>query len=154
LGPWRVVDLPKPLTLGAGFYILGGWDTSATKDVILYVPAGGGTQGSGSPGYQDLAPPGSPVVIGPCFSAYGIPGIKFELPTRYYYMSWGLFLGPMLFGTKEATISTGSGLSIFPLALAPAVAAPGRRPLDPPPPPPPHVLTWPTGTLLQADAVT
>jgi hypothetical protein len=146
LGPWRVVDLVEPLLLRPGLYILGGLDTLATPDVIKYVAAG-------DPGYQGVVPPGSAALIGPFF--YGemqTPGVppKFGLPTEYY-LWWGLELGPMLLGTNGPATSTGSGLSISPLALAPLVA-PGPGPLGPPPPL--LILTWPTGTLQQADAVT
>jgi len=139
LGPWRVVDLAEPLVLQRGFYDIGGWDTSATTDLIKYVS-------EVSPGFQPHAPPGSPVLIGPFF--YGampsLPGFppKFGPPTNYY-LWWGLELGPMLFGTNGPGVSTGSGLSISHLRLA-GELGPGTL----------LMLTWPTGMLQQADFVT
>jgi hypothetical protein len=138
LGSWRVIDLAEPLVLPPGFYDIGGFDTSATTDVIKYVSAG-------NPGYQAVAPPGSPVLIGPFFygtmSTAGVPP-KFGPPTEYY-LWWGLELGPMLFGTNGPGVSTGSGLRISHLPLAWALG-PGTL----------LMLTWPTGALQQADFVT
>jgi hypothetical protein len=146
LGPWRVVDLAEPLLLQPGLYILGGLDTAATTDVIKYVAAG-------DPGYQRVLPPGSPVLIGLFFyGAMSLPGVPAEFgPPTEWYLWWGLELGPMLFGTNGPAISTRSGLSISPLALVPFLA-PGPGPGGPPPPL--LILTWPTGTLQQADEVT
>lgn len=133
LGVWRVVELAKPLTLQPGFYELGGIDTSTTTDVIKYVSAG-------NPGISPLTPPGSPLVIGLFF--YAFPGGPTNLiPMKYYYLWWGLELGPMIFGTNPP--STGSDLSIRPLILnGPQGSGPGV------------LLMWPTGTLQQADVVT
>jgi len=133
LGVWRVVDLAKPLTLQPGFYELGGLDTYTTTDVIKFVWAG-------NPGNSPLPPPGSPLVIGAFF--YAFPGSQAPAPfgpATVYYLWWGLELGPMLFGTNAP--STGSGLTmrLFPFNG---------------PPSPGVLLTWPTGTLRQADIVT
>jgi len=131
-GPWRVVGLAEPLVLPTGSYVLGGLDTSPTTDVIKYVFAG-------NPGNQVLAPTGSSLVIGEFFYGAIAPG-PFGYPTGLY-TAWGLELGPMLFGTKVAALSTGSGLNIFQVRLA-APLSTGV------------LLTWPTGTLQQADVVT
>jgi hypothetical protein len=145
-GTWRVVDLAEPLLLPPGSYILGGLDTSTTRDVIKYVAAG-------DPGYQSVVPPGCPVVIGQFF--YGqmeTPGVppKFGPPTSYY-LWWGLELGPMLFGTNGPATSTGFGLSVTTRTLPAPLHPVG---LFVPPPPPFLILTWLTGTLLQADTIT
>ena len=131
LGVWRVVDV-EPFTLQPGFYELGGLDTSTTADVIKYVQGG-------NPGLSDLPPPGSPLVIGSFF--YASPGVQTYFGPAQpsdYYAYWGLELGPMLFGTNAPS---GSGLSIRVFRFSP-------------PRPAGVLLTWPTGTLEQADEVT
>src|SRR5262249_47030858 len=128
-GVWRVVDLPQPLMLQPGFYELGGVDSRSTTDVIKYVSA--------RPGASALTPLGSPVSIGALFYA-AVPHIPTNFaPTTLYYLAWGLELGPMLFGTNSAPLGPVPALSI-------------RRI--------PHsateswiVMTWPAGTLVEAD---
>lgn len=132
LGVWRGVDV-EPLTLQPGFYELGGLDTSETTDVIEYVEAG-------NPGLSDLPPPGSPLVIGAFFYAFSWVHTNFgPAPPSDYYLLWGLELGPMLFGTNAPP--TGSGLSIRVFPFSPPRSAG-------------VLLTWPTGTLEQADVAT
>jgi hypothetical protein len=136
VGVWRVVDLTEPPTLQPGFYQLGGLDSLATADVIEYVSAG-------PPWDCTLTPPGSPLVIGSFFYAR-LPGNRTNFyPTTSYYAAWGLELGPMLFGTKAAPPSPGSGLSIRLLRLGSGPF--GEDVL---------LMTWSAGTLQQADAVT
>jgi hypothetical protein len=136
VGVWRVVGLPEPLTLQPGFYEVGGVDTSATADSIKFVAQNDG-----------LTPPSSPLVIGAFFYPWPPPppGHMAQTnlhPTTSYYAAAGLELGPMLFGSK-APPSPGSGLNVrrFGSNSDPFV-------------PRSVLLTWPTGTLEQADLVT
>jgi hypothetical protein len=135
VGVWRVVDLTEPLTLQPGFYQLGGLDRRGTGDVIKYVDAG-------PPRFSVLTPPGSALAIETFF--YGpIPGNQTNFgPTTSSYAAWGLELGPMLFGAKSAPPPTGSELSIRRIFSGPSFSTPSRI-----------LLTWPTGTLLEADVV-
>jgi hypothetical protein len=131
LGVWRVVDV-VPFTLQPGFYELGGLDTSGTTDVIKYVRGG-------NPGLSDLPPPGSPLVVGEFFYAQWPSHTNFgPAPPSDYYLYWGLELGPMLFGTN-APFSSGLSIRVFPFS---------------PPRSAGILLTWPTGTLEEADEVT
>ncbi len=130
LGVWRVVDLTSPLTLQPGFYELGGLDTSTTTDVIKYVSAG-------NPGVSPLTPPGSPLVIGEFFFAGTGTQTNFG-PTTNFYSWWGLELGPMLFGTNPPAIGSDLEIRLFPFNVRPT---------------PGVLLTWPTGTLQQADVI-
>jgi hypothetical protein len=136
VGVWRVVDLTEPLMLQPGFYQLGGLDSRGTADVIKYVEAG-------SPQSSTLTPPGSPVAIEAFFYAQ-LPGIRTNFgSTTSSYAAWGLELGPMVFGAKSAPPSTGSELSIRRISSAPSSSTPSRI-----------LLTWPSGTLMEADVVT
>lgn len=128
-GPWRVVGLAEPLVLQPGNYALGGLDTSATTDVIKYVLATD----------QVNALAGSSLVIGQFFYAAIAPG-PFGYPTGLH-LADGLELGPMLFGTNVTALPAGSGLNILHVRLA-APAGTGI------------LLTWPSGTLQEADVVT
>ena len=133
LGVWRVVDLASPLTLQPGFYQLAGLDTLTTTDVIKHVVVNSG----GTP--LQSRSPGSPLVIGAFFDA-GVVVVRTNTnfgPTPRYYLWWGLELGPMLFGSW--TPSKGLSISLFPFT---------------PPEQPGVLLTWPTGTLQQADVAT
>jgi hypothetical protein len=129
VGAWRVVELDKPITLDPGFYELGGWDTPTTSDVIKFVLLAG-------PGTAQLQPPGSPLAIGSFFWSSMSLMTSFG-PTTQFYLERGLELGPMLFWTNGAP--DGEGLSI---RLDRSVS-----------PHPAVFITWPSGTLMQADAV-
>ena len=90
-GPYRVYNLPIPITLQPGNYELGGLDTATTTDAIQYVFSDMG-------GYQSSNPN---LTIGAFFYAAG-PGndTVTSLQATYnssFYLANGLELGPMLF---------------------------------------------------------
>jgi hypothetical protein len=127
-GVWRVVELPKPLTLQPGFYELGGLDRQTTADVIKYVPH-----------FSGITPPGSSVSIGAAFYG-GIPNIQTNFgPAKGYLTAPGLELGPMLFGTNTP-------LPEIPELRIRLISSGPSSPLASW-----ILLTWTSGTLLEAD---
>ena len=84
-GHYRVIDLPTPLDLQPGLYVLAGLDSAATPDVIKFV---------GSANFQnpsDLTV-GAPTEAADCTTLSG----DFMEPTCFLLLN-GLELGPMLF---------------------------------------------------------
>jgi len=89
IGSWRVIDLPEPLELQPGSYVLGGLDTATTPDTIVYAL---------KTSDMDSTLAGSRLNIGPFF--YG--GMDNSGQTGLhqpedYYLANGLEMGPMLF---------------------------------------------------------
>ena len=85
-GHYRVVDLPTPLDLQPGGYVLAGLDSATTPDVIKFV---------GNAFFQNPSYIASGVDIETPTAGYiNPPG--FQLPTSFFLLP-GLELGPMLF---------------------------------------------------------
>lgn len=92
-GVWRMIDLPSPLMLEPGFYQIGGLDTAATTDPIVYI--------SQNFSYEMLA--NSNAWVGPFFysaTTSSAPGFHVT-DSNHFYLASGLELGPMLFIIPE-----------------------------------------------------
>jgi hypothetical protein len=89
-GRWRVVDLPNPVELQPGDYVLGGLDSSTSTDVIKYahlLPTD----------VSDPALTGSRLTVGEFFYAsIPQPQTGFDQPSNFALLT-GLELGPMLY---------------------------------------------------------
>jgi hypothetical protein len=121
IGCWRVVDLPEPLLLLPGYYVLGGLDTSATTDTMVYALMD----------FHETDPDltGGRLRIGPFFYGYGDPlgGTEFHQPQfGSFYLENGLELGPMLFFNAPYLEPEPSTLLIVAVAL-PALLLRQRR---------------------------
>ena len=109
-GVWRVIDLPTPLDLQPGFYVLGGLDSATTPDVIKYALM----QGHES----DPSLTGSRLTIGAFFYATGADAPGFHRP-NLFYLADGLELGPMLFtNVPEASTLSLLGVGVISLLLS------------------------------------
>jgi hypothetical protein len=113
-GNWRVVNLPTPLNLATGSYILGGLDSATTPDPIKY--EGFASMSTAT----DPTLTGGRLAIGQPFYAVG-PTVQTTFgPTspNGYLLVNGMELGPMLFinapepGSMVLAISGLTGLLI------------------------------------------
>jgi hypothetical protein len=84
-GHYRVIDLPTPLSLQPGNYVLAGLDSATTPDVIKFV----GNANFQNPSYLTV---GAPTEAGDCPTFSG----DFMEPNCFLALP-GLELGPMLF---------------------------------------------------------
>ena len=118
-GVWSVVDLPAPLTLQPGDYVLAGYDTAATSDVIYYV---GPLGVPGIPSPPMVTVPGLTIDLiawGPLEWSSG-----FQNPSGFELEN-GLELGPMLF-TNDPVTPEPATMGLMAAGLA-ALAARRRR---------------------------
>jgi PEP-CTERM motif-containing protein len=110
-----VIDLPTPLDLQPGDYVLGGLDSATTPDVIKYALMDGHE--------SDPSLTGSRLTISAPFEAPGeTPG--FHRPNLFILVH-GLELGPMLFTNvpePSTLVMLGLGVIILLLAIRPRPA--------------------------------
>jgi hypothetical protein len=106
-GVWRVVDLPTPLELqpDAFDYVLAGYDTHTTPDVIKFAQLGSF--------YDDPSVTGSRLTIGAAILGTTVAG--FQRP-QSYLLVYGVELGPILFITvpePSSFVLLGTGVCLL-----------------------------------------